>query len=316
MNFGLVLTYIIAGVFALFFVISILRSVRIVPARTALVVERLGKYAKTLEAGFHVLVPFIDKVRYKHSLKEQAVDVPSQPCITLDNVKIDVDGVLYFQVMDPQKASYGISNHKYATIQLAQTTMRSAIGKLELDRTFEERTKINGEIVKSVDEASDPWGVRVTRYEIQNIRVPESILDAMEIQVKAERERRAVLAQSEGEMESRINRSIGVMQEAINKSEGERQRRINEAEGRAQEILSVSRATATGIKKVAEAIQMAGGEEAVALRIAEGYIAELGKLAKKNTQLVLPMDLTNIGSVLKTIQNMMSESVDWKGAGQ
>lgn len=315
MKFAIVLSYIIAGAFALFFLISILRSIRIVPARTALVVERLGKYAKTLEAGFHLLVPFIDKVRYKHNLKEQAVDVPSQPCITLDNVKVDVDGVLYFQVMDPQKASYGISDYKYATIQLAQTTMRSAIGKLELDRTFEERTKINGEIVMSVDEASDPWGVRVTRYEIQNIRVPENILESMEMQVKAERERRAVLAQSEGEMESRINRSIGVMQEAVNRSEGEKQRRINEAEGQAQEILSIAKATATGIKKLAEAIAMTGGEEAVALRIAEGYIAELRKLAKKNTQLVLPMDLTNIGSVLKTIQSMMAESVYWKGEG-
>ena len=296
------------GVFALFVLISLFRSIRIVPAQTALVIERLGKYAKTLEAGFHVLVPFIDKVKYRHSLKETAADVPAQPCITLDNVKVEVDGVLYYQVMEPRRASYGISNYKYGTIQLAQTTMRSAIGKLELDRTFEEREKINGEIVKSVDEASDPWGVRVTRYEIQNIRVPENILKSMEIQMRAERERRALIAQSVGEMESKINYSIGVMEEAINKSEGQKQRHINEAEGRAQEILAMAQATAIGLKKLAEAIQTAGGEDAVALRVAETYITELKKLAKKNTRLILPMDLTNIGSVLKTIQNMMSES--------
>ena len=201
--------------------LSILTNIRVVSARRALVVERLGKYRKTLEAGFHVLVPYIDRVRYRHSLKEQAVDVPPQPCFTQDNVKITVDGVLYFRVINPQRASYGIQNYEYATIQLAQTTMRSVIGKLELDRTFEERDQINSAIVQALDEASDPWGVKVTRYEIQNIQLPSSVEQSMESQIKAEREKRAVVARSVGEMESRINHSIGVMEEVVNHSEGE-----------------------------------------------------------------------------------------------
>jgi regulator of protease activity HflC (stomatin/prohibitin superfamily) len=300
--------YVLLGAFGLFFVLSLLRSVKIVPSQTALVVERLGKYSKTLDAGIHVLIPFIDKVRYKQSLKEQAVDVPSQSCVTLDNVRVEVDGVLYFRVMDSKSAAYGTTDYRYATIQLAQTTMRSAIGKLELDRTFEERERINAEIVKAVDEASDPWGVRVTRYEIKDISVPENILKSMELQMRSEREKRAEIARSEGEMESRINRSVGVMEEMINKSEGQKQRQINEAEGQAQEILSVAKATALGIGMLAGAIKEAGGEDAVSLRVAESYISELKKLAKRNTQLVLPLDLSNVGSVLKTIRDLMTES--------
>ena len=286
-------------------VISILRSIRIVPARTAMVVERLGKYAKTLGAGFHVLVPFIDRVRYKHNLKEQAVDVPSQPCITQDNVKVDVDGVLYFQVVDPRAASYGIRRYETATIALAQTTMRSVIGQLELDRTFEERERINSEIVKVVDEASDPWGVKVTRYEVQNIKVPQSVLESMEYQIRAERDRRAVVARSVGEMESRINRSVGHMEEAINKSEGEKERQINEAEGRAEEIRALARATATGLGQVANAMNTAGGEDAVMLRIAESYLDELRKLSQNNTEIVLPMDLTDISSIIKSLRGAL-----------
>ena len=286
-------------------VISILRSIRIVPARTALVVERLGKYAKTLGAGFHLLVPFIDRVRYKHNLKEQAVDVPSQPCITEDNVKVDVDGVLYFQVVDPRAASYGIRDYETATIALAQTTMRSVIGQLELDRTFEERERINSEIVKVVDEASDPWGVKVTRYEVQNIKVPQSVLESMEYQIRAERDRRAVVARSVGEMESRINRSVGHMEEAINKSEGEKERQINEAEGRAEEIQALARATATGMRQVATAMDAVGGEDAVMLRIAESYLEELRKLSHNDTEIVLPMDLTDISSVIKTLRGAL-----------
>jgi regulator of protease activity HflC (stomatin/prohibitin superfamily) len=270
-----------------------------------LIVERLGKFSKTLEAGFHLLVPFIDKVKYKHNLKEQAVDVPAQDCFTQDNVKVRVDGVLYLQVMDPKKASYGIKDYKYATIQLAQTTMRSVIGKLELDRTFEERQNINAEVVKSVDDASDPWGVNVSRYEIQNITVPDTILQAMEVQMKAEREKRAVISRSIGEMESRINYSQATMEEAINKSEGEKEKWINEAEGRSAEILTVAKATAAGIRRIAEAISEAGGEEAVALRIAEGYIDELQKLAKHDTKLVLPMDMSSIESVMDTVRGML-----------
>ena len=296
---------VLAILFGGIIVVSTLRSIRIVPARTAMVVERLGKYTKTLGAGLHFLVPFIDRVRYKHNLKEQAVDVPSQPCITEDNVKVDVDGVLYFQVVNPRAASYGIRRYETATIALAQTTMRSAIGQLDLDRTFEERERINSEIVKVVDEASDPWGVKVTRYEVQNIKVPQSVLESMEYQIRAERDRRAVVARSVGEMESRINRSVGHMEEAINKSEGEKERQINEAEGRAEEIKALARATATGLRQVANAMDAAGGEDAVMLRIAESYLDELRKLSQSNTEIVLPMDLTDISSIIKTLRGAL-----------
>ncbi len=302
-----ILTSIVLALFGLFVAVSIIRSVRIVPAQSALVVERLGRYTGTLEAGFHVLVPFIDQVRYRHTLKEQALDVPTQPCITLDNVKVQVDGVLYMKVVDPRKASYGIADYKYATIQLAQTSMRSVIGKLELDKTFEERQQINAEIVKSVDEASVAWGVDVTRYEIQNIHVPETVLKSMEVQMIAERDRRAVLARSVGEMESRINYSIGVMEEAINRSEGEKQRRVNEAEGTREEILSLARATAAGLRSVAAAVEASGGEEAVVLRITEQYIAQLRRLARKGTSVVLPMDLADFTGVLNQVRALVEE---------
>ncbi|WP_028973359.1 SPFH domain-containing protein [Spirochaeta cellobiosiphila] len=288
-------------------VIGIARSIRIVPARTAMIVERLGKYHGTLEAGFHFLIPFFDKVRYTHSLKEQAIDVPSQPCFTRDNVKVDVDGVLYYTVFDPQKASYGITNHRLGTIQLAQTMMRSAIGLLDLDKTFEERQQINAEVVKNLDEATDPWGVKVTRYEIQNIKVPPSILDSMEYQVKAERERRAVIAKSLGEKESKINRSRGLFEEAVNKSEGMKERLINEAEGQAQEILAISKATALSIEKIAEAISESGGEEALELKLAEQYIEQLKNIANKNTQIVLPMDLTDLKSVTNSVSKILQK---------
>lgn len=293
------------GVGALFVIISLFRSIRVVSARSAYVVERLGKYNKTLEAGFHILIPFLDKVRYKHNLKEIAVDVPAQSCFTQDNVKVTVDGVLYLQVVEPKRASYGIRNYKYATIQLAQTTMRSVIGRLELDRTFEERDAINAEVVKAVDEASDPWGIKVSRYEIQNITVPKAILNSMEVQMRAEREKRALIARSIGEMEANINSSQAEMEEAINRSEGEKQRRINEAEGSAQEILAVAKATAAGIRKVSEAINTAGGSEAITLRLAETYINELKNIAKRDTKLVLPMDLTDVGSVIRNIDDLV-----------
>ena len=252
---------ILAGLFGLLVLVVLVRSVRIVPAKTALVVERLGKYSRTLEAGFHVLFPFIEKVRYKHNMKEQAVDVPAQDCFTQDNVKVRVDGVLYMKVVDPRRASYGITNYRYATIQLAQTTMRSVIGRLELDRTFEERESINGKVVKAVDEASDAWGVKVSRYEIQNINVPPGILEAMEVQMKAEREKRAAIARSLGEMESQINYSQAEQEESINRSEGVKEKMINEAEGRASEITSLARSTALGLRRVAESVQTAGGTD-------------------------------------------------------
>ncbi|MBN2656527.1 MAG: paraslipin [Spirochaetales bacterium] len=294
--------------------IAILRSIRIVPAKKAYVVERLGKYCKTMEAGFHILVPFIDKVAYRHSLKEKALDVPIQPCFTQDNVKVMVDGVVYVRVIDPKKASYGITkrvktphltDYEYATIQLAQTTMRSVIGKLELDRTFEERDSINAEIVRDVDEATNPWGITVSRYEIQNIKVPDSILTTMEKQMQAERIRRAVILESEGAMEARINRSIGDMEKAINESEGEKQKMINEAEGKASEIRALSRATAISIAKIASAIGQENGVDAVSLQLTESYFDELSNLARKDTEIILPVDMTNIREIENRIKDFI-----------
>jgi regulator of protease activity HflC (stomatin/prohibitin superfamily) len=291
--------------FAIVFVFTLLRSVRIVPQKTALIVERLGKYSRTLEAGFHVLFPFIDKVRYRQTLKEQAIDVPAQDCFTKDNVQVRVDGVLYLQVMDPKKASYGIKNYTYATVLLAQTTMRSVIGQLELDNTFEAREKINASVVKAVDEASDPWGVKVSRYEIQNIKVSTSIMDAMEAQMKAEREKRAEIARSLGEMETKINLSMAAYEEAVNLSEGQKQRMVNEAEGEASEIVSVAKATAEGIRKVAESVKASGGEEAARLRLSEGWIEAVGGIAKPGSKVVLSADLTDLAEVTAKAAKML-----------
>ncbi|MGM0675498.1 MAG: SPFH domain-containing protein [Spirochaetota bacterium] len=300
---------VVLGVLGLIVLVGLVRSIRIVPAQSALVVERLGKYVHTYNAGFHVLVPFIDRVRYRHSLKEHAFDVPTQPCFTWDNVKIDVDGVLYYRVTDPVKASYGITDFRYGTVQLAQTTMRSVIGKLELDKTFEERETINNQIMQAVDDATDPWGIKITRYEIQNISVPDDILTAMEIQVRAEREKRAAVARSQGEMESKINYSVGVMEEAINRSEGEKERRVNEAGGEASEIRALAKATAESIERVADALNTEGGQEALVLRISEAYIAELEKLGKESTEVILPMDLSDINTVRERVKTMLRRGV-------
>ena len=302
---GQLMAQIALGILALIVVVAILRSIRIVPAKKVLVVERLGKYSSTLEAGFHLLIPFIDKVAYEHSLKEQAIDVPSQPCFTWDNVKVDVDGVLYFRVVDPVKASYGITNYKVGTIQLAQTTMRSVIGKLELDKTFEERDTINATIVQAVDEASEQWGVDVTRYEIQNIKVPNDILVAMEAQLRAEREKRAQIARSLAQMESSINESSGEMEQAINRSEGEKERRVNEAEGRAAEIKALAGATATSLRRIAEALDVDGGDEAISLQLAEQYVNQLRGLADAQTDIILPMNLADIDSMLDTVRGIL-----------
>ena len=226
-------TIIILGLIFLVFLI-IMRTARVVPQKTVFIVERLGKYNGTLEAGFHILIPFVDRVAHKHSMKEMVIDVPPQSCITKDNIAVEVDGILYIQIVDPVKASYGVSDYAFASTQLAQTTMRSEIGKIELDRTFEEREKINSEIVQAVDKASLPWGLKVTRHEIKNIVPPASIKDAMEKQMRAEREKRALIAESEGDKQAKINRAEGDKQEAIAKSEGEKMKRINEAEGRGQ----------------------------------------------------------------------------------
>ncbi|MBL7214433.1 MAG: paraslipin [Phycisphaerae bacterium] len=287
-------------IFIVFLLIAFFKTIRIVPQKSAFIVERLGKYSRTLEAGFHVLVPFIDKVAYRHTLKEQAVDVPPQQCITRDNIAVEVDGILYMQVVDPKKASYGIDNYRFASTQLAQTTMRSVMGKLDLDKTFEERDVINCAIVAAVDKASDPWGVKVTRYEVKNILPPQSIKDAMEKQMRAEREKRAVIAESEGDRQAKINRAEGEKQQMIAQSEGEKQKRINEAEGRAAEIEKVAMATALGIREIAKSINEEGGSSAVNLRIAEQYIYEFGKLAQSNNSMIIPTNLADIAGVIKT----------------
>jgi len=292
-------------IFIIFVIVAFFKTMRVVPQRKAFIVERLGKYRTTLSAGFHILLPFIDKISYTHSLKEQAIDVPPQQCITKDNIAVEVDGILYIQVMDAKKASYGINNYQFASTQLAQTTMRSVIGKLDLDRTFEERENINSVIVEAVDKASDPWGVKVTRYEVKNIVPPESIKSAMEKQMRAEREKRATIAESEGERQAQINRAEGEKQAAIAYSEGERQKRINEAEGRSQEIEMVANATANGLKAIAESIQYKGGAEAVNLRIAEQYLKEFGKLAKENNTMIIPATLSDVAGILASANKVI-----------
>ncbi|MBU1063685.1 paraslipin [bacterium] len=296
----------------IFVIITFFRTIRVVPQKVAIIVERLGKYNKTLEAGFHWLVPFIDKVAYKHTLKEQAIDVPPQVCITKDNISVEVDGILYMQCVDPMKASYGINNYQFASTQLAQTTMRSVIGKLSLDKTFEERDTINSVIVEAVDKASDPWGVKVTRYEVKNITPPQSIKDAMEKQMRAEREKRAVIAESEGDKQAKINRAEGDKQEAIARSEGEMQKRINEAEGRAQEIRKVAIATAEGLREIAKAINEKGGMNAVNLKIAEQYVSEFGNLAKTNNTVIIPTNLSDIAGMVKSVTTVLQEAKETK----
>ncbi len=289
-------------------VIILLSCIKIVPQRSAYIVERLGKYNGTLTAGFHFLMPFFDKVSYKHTLKEVAIDVASQSCITKDNIAVEVDGVLYLQVIDPQKASYGIDNYGFAAIQIAQTTMRSVIGRLDLDKTFEERETINTSIVDAVDKASDPWGVKITRYEVKNITPPQSIKDAMEKQMRAEREKRAMIAESEGQKQAKINVAEGDKQELIARSEGEKQKRINEAEGKAAEIEFVATATAKGIREIALAINEKGGIDAVNLRVAEQYLGEFGKLAKTNNTMIIPSNMSDVSSIIATATSVLEQT--------
>lgn len=288
-----IIPIVIAAIIAIVFIVALFRSIRIVPHKVSLIVERLGKYHTTLDAGFHILFPFLDRVKYKQNLKEQAIDVPAQDCFTKDNVQVRIDGILYLQVFDPIKASYGIRDYRYATILLAQTTMRSVVGQLDLDDTFEAREQINAQVVKAVDEASDPWGVKVTRYEIQNIRVSDSIMDAMENQMKAEREKRAEIARSVGEMETVINLSRAAYEEAVNISEGEKERMINEAEGQAREIVAVAEATADGIKKIAASTQIQGGMEAAKLTVSQEWISALSSI-DENTKIIMSADFTDI----------------------
>ena len=294
---------------AVFVLIVIARTAVVVPQQSAYVVERLGKYAGTLQAGFHVLAPFFDVIRYKHSLKERAVDIAEQICITRDNVQVGVDGVLYLKVLNPERASYGVVDYLFAITQLAQTTLRSEIGKIELDRTFEERTHINVQVVNELDKASEPWGIKVLRYEIKNITPPKDILAAMEKQMRAEREKRALILTSEGQRDAAINNAEGEKQQVIKASEARKQQQINEAEGAASAILAIASATSDGVRKVAESIQVPGGFEAVQLRVAEQYIQRFGELAKAGNTLVLPANLADVGSMLALAMNVIGRKV-------
>jgi regulator of protease activity HflC (stomatin/prohibitin superfamily) len=278
--------------------IIVAKTAVVVPQQSAYVVERLGRFHAILNAGFHVLLPFVDVIRYRHSLKEIAVDIPAQVCITRDNVQVGVDGVLYLKVLNPERASYGIADYMFAISQLAQTTLRSEVGKIDLDRTFEERTNINTQVVSELDKASEAWGVKVLRYEIKNITPPADILAAMEKQMRAEREKRAVILTSEGTRDAAINTAEGMKQEVIKQSEARKTQQINEAEGQAAAITSVATATAAGIRSVAEAIKLPGGQEAVQLRVAEQYIGQFGELAKKSNTIVLPANVADVGSMI------------------
>ena len=288
----------VAFLFAILSVILLWKTLRIVPQQMAFVVERLGRYHRSLDAGLHVTMPFIDVVRYRHSLKEVVMDIPEQICITKDNVQVGVDGVLFFRVVDPSRASYGVGNFEIAITQLAQTTLRSEIGKIDLDRTFEEREKINNAVVLAIDDATDPWGVKVLRYEIKTINPPRDVLDAMEKQMRAEREKRAKILESEGDRDSRINRAEGNKQEAIKASEAERQKQINEAEGQASAIAAIAIATAEGLNRIAQALNGPGGREAAELRVAESYVREFGKIAGEAQTIIIPANTNDVSGML------------------
>ena len=294
-------------ILAFLVLVIIAKTAVVVPQQSAYVVERLGRFHAILNAGFHVLLPFVDAIRYRHSLKETAVDIPAQVCITRDNVQVGVDGVLYLKVLNPERASYGISDYLFAISQLAQTTLRSEVGKIDLDRTFEERTNINTAVVSELDKASEAWGVKVLRYEIKNITPPVDVLAAMEKQMRAEREKRAVILTSEGTRDAAINTAEGMKQEVIKQSEARKQQQINEAEGQAAAITSVATATAEGIRRVAEAIRLPGGHEAVQLRVAEQYIGQFGELARKSNTIVLPANVADVGSMIALAMKMVTK---------
>jgi regulator of protease activity HflC (stomatin/prohibitin superfamily) len=268
----------------------------------------LGKYSRTMQAGFHILIPFVERVAYRHSLKESATDIPEQICITKDNVQVGIDGILYMQVLEPTRASYGIANYEFAISQLAQTTLRSEIGKIDLDRTFEERAAINANVVSELDKASEPWGVKVLRYEIKNINPPQDVITAMEKQMRAEREKRAVVLTSEGERDAKINQAEGEKQRVIKESEAAKQQQINEAEGEAQAILAVATATAEGLKRVAAALGERGGLEAMQLRVAEDYLTQFGNIAKAGNTLVVPANLSDVAGMIAAATKVFEHS--------
>ena len=305
--------FIVVIVLALVVIVIVAKTAVVVPQQSAFVVERLGKFSGTLGAGFHILVPFFDVIRYKHSLKEQAIDIPPQVCITRDNVQVAVDGVLYMKVMNAERASYGIGNYIFGITQLAQTNLRSEFGKIELDRTFEERTNINTQVVSELDKASDAWGIKVMRYEIKNITPPHDVLAAMEKQMRAEREKRAVILTSEGQRDAAINSAEGDKQQVIKASEANKQQQINEAEGEASAILAIAEATAAGIRKVAEAIEQPGGFEAVQLRVAENYLTQFGKLAQQGNTMILPATLSDVGSMISLAMNVIKQQGNASG---
>jgi regulator of protease activity HflC (stomatin/prohibitin superfamily) len=299
---------IVVGVLAVIIIVLLIKTAIIVPQRSEFVIERLGKYRKSIGAGFHILIPFFDKVAYKRTLKEEVMEIPPLDCITSDNVSVSLDGVLYIQVIDSKLSAYGIDDYRVAASQLAQTSLRSVIGKIELDRTFEERESLNQQVVSAIDEAAQNWGIKVLRYEIKDISPPKTVMEAMEKQMKAEREKRAAIATSEGDRQSRINRAEGLKKEAIEVSEGEKQKRINEAEGQAKEIELVALATADGIKKVAESLSLTGGETAANLRVAEKYIAEFGNLAKENNTMIIPANMGDISSMVATVMSVLGHT--------
>lgn len=300
---GLVVAIVLI-VIALFFAF---KSINVIPQQTAWVIERLGKFHKVLNPGLNFIIPFIDKVAYKHSLKEIPLDTPSQVCITRDNTQLSVDGILYFQVTDPKLASYGTSNYIIAVTQLAQTTLRSVIGKMVLDETFEERDLINNQVVSAIDEAALNWGVKVLRYEIKDLTPPAVILQAMQRQITAEREKRAVISESEGKKQEQINLATGAREAAIAKSEGEKQSEINVAEGKAQATIAIANATAQAISLIAKASEEQGGNTAINLKVAEQYIDAFSNLAKTNNTLIVPSNLSDVsgmvGSVMKIVQS-------------
>jgi regulator of protease activity HflC (stomatin/prohibitin superfamily) len=293
--------------FAAMAVIILAKTAIVVPQQSAYVVERLGRFSGTLGAGFHILIPFLDVIRYRHSLKESAVDIPAQVCITRDNVQVQVDGVLYLKILNPERASYGISDYMFAISQLAQTTLRSEVGKIDLDRTFEERTNINTSVVAELDKASESWGVKVLRYEIKNITPPSDILAAMEKQMRAEREKRAVILTSEGQRDAAINNAEGTKQETIKASEARKQQQINEAEGQASAILAVATATAEGIRRVADATRIDGGKEAIQLRVAEQYITEFGRVIHNADTIILPANVADVASMITTAMQVVGK---------
>jgi regulator of protease activity HflC (stomatin/prohibitin superfamily) len=299
-------------IFGILFVIVALivvaKTAVVVPQQSAYVVERLGRFSGVLQAGFHILFPFLDVIRYRHSLKEMALDIPAQVCITRDNVQVGVDGILYLKVLNPERASYGIADYVFAIVQLAQTTLRSEIGKIDLDKTFEERSNINLQVVQELDKASEPWGVKVLRYEIKNITPPHDVLAAMEKQMRAEREKRAVVLTSEGARDAAINNAEGEKQQVIKASEARRQQQINEAEGQASAILAVAKATAEGIRQVADAIRQPGGVEATQLRVAENYIVQFGELAKKTNAMILPANVADTASMVATAMRVFQQT--------